>query len=238
MATTEIAKQTNTLDNSFMAVIERAASNPDVDIAKMQQLLDMQERILTKQGEISFNQAMARLQPQMPVIKRGKKADKSYYARYEDIDPVIRPLYTAEGFSLSFTSKREGDVVTYYGTLHHVDGHKVTAEIDLPADKSGSKNDIQAKASTMTYAKRYLLTMLLNVVTADEDDDGHKGGTKTIETAKAAELDNRIRKLKDAKEYLPKFLSYMKVGAILEIPQRDLQKAETALKAKEAEASK
>jgi len=235
--TKELATQTK-VDNGFMAVIERAASNPGVDINKMQQLLDMQERILTKNAEMAFNQAMARLQPLMPVIKRTKKADKSHYARYEDIDPIIRPLYTNEGFSLSFTSKRNGDIVTYYGTLHHVEGHKVTAEIDLPADKSGSKNDIQAKASTMTYAKRYLLTMLLNVVTADEDDDGKRGGTQTITTEQAADLDNRIRKLKDGALYLPKFLSYMKVEAILDIPQRDYMKAQTALKAKEQEAKK
>jgi hypothetical protein len=41
----------------------------------------------------------------------------------------------------------------------------------LPADTSGSKNSIQAIGSTISYAKRYTVTMLLNIVTVGQDDN-------------------------------------------------------------------
>ena len=91
---------------NFLAVIEKAAMNPDIDVDKMSKLLDMQERIMNKNAEIAFNQAMTRLQPKMPYIpKKAKIMNKtggvqSFYAKYEEIDRLVRPLYTGEGFSV------------------------------------------------------------------------------------------------------------------------------------------
>lgn len=192
MANTEIAKATNTVNGqneaSFLAVIERVSSDPNVDVSKFETLMNMQERIMAKNAEIAFNQAMARLQPKLPVIEKTAKTNNSFYAKYEDIDSKVRPLYTEEGFSVSFTSKRDGETITYFGTLKHSEGHSITAEIDLPADTSGSKNAVQAKASTLTYAKRYLLTMLLNIVTKDEDTDGAHFFEEPVDEAQLGQI--------------------------------------------------
>jgi len=216
-------------DNAMLSVIERVACDPNSDVEKLEKMLDMQERILAKNAEIAFNQAMARLQPKLPVIKKSSKAHNSTYAKYEDIDPKIRPLYTSEGFSISFNSKREGDLTYYYGTLKHSEGHSVTAEIDLPNDTSGSKNPIQAKASTITYAKRYLLTMLLNIVTTDEDDDGATGGAKLITEQEEKVLLDLIKRSGADKK---KFLAHMKVDELNSLPSSQFKKAENALMAK------
>jgi len=231
MATEKMPVTTNAVIDGagFLAVIERAAINPDVDVEKMQRLLDMQERILNKNAEIAFNQAMARLQPVLPVIEKKTKGHNSKYAKYEDIEQKVRPLYTEEGFSLSFDSKRIDDTITYYGTLSHVEGFSKTAQIDLPGDKTGNKNDIQAKASTLTYAKRYLISMLLNIVTVDEDDDGHKGGTKTISPTEIKVLEDMIKRSGADRE---KFLGHLGVRNLEDLPDREFKKAETALQAK------
>jgi len=231
MATEKMPVTTNAVIDGagFLAVIERAAINPDVDVEKMQRLLDMQERILNKNAEIGFNQAMARLQPVLPVIEKKTKGHNSKYAKYEDIEQKVRPLYTEEGFSLSFDSKRIDDTITYYGTLSHVEGFSKTAQIDLPGDKTGNKNDIQAKASTLTYAKRYLISMLLNIVTVDEDDDGHKGGTKTISPTEIKVLEDMIKRSGADRE---KFLGHLGVRNLEDLPDREFKKAETALQAK------
>lgn len=166
----ELVETPQAEQSNMLAIIERAATDVAVDVVKMQALLDVQERIMVKQAEIEFNEAMARLE--LPEIKKLGKTHNSKYAKYEHIDREIRPLYTAEGFSMSFNSKLNDNVETYYGTLSHVGGHSRTAEMALPPDTSGSKNAIQAKGSTISYAKRYLLCMLLNIITVDEDDDG------------------------------------------------------------------
>jgi len=229
MAAEKITDETNAV-NGFLAVIERAAFNPDVDVDKMQRLLDMQERILNKNAEIAFNQAMARLQPNLPTIHKATKGHNTKYAKYEDIDKQLRPYYTSEGFSISFTSKKnESGTETYYGTLSHQEGHSRTAEIDLPADNSGGKNAIQAKGSTISYAKRYLLTMLLNVITTDEDDDGYKGGTTFITEGEVKVLDDMIKKSGANKE---KFLEHIGIKSLEELPENKFKEAETALNAK------
>jgi hypothetical protein len=178
------SNSSSTAITNVLSAIERAATNPDVDIAKMQQLLDIQERVMAKQAEMSFNAAMGRLQQHLPTIKHdaklvhrnkatGKDEVISTYARYETIDRQIRKLYTKEGFSLSFSSRRNQDgSTTYLAKLSHADGHSQMAEMVLPADAGGAKNAIQAIASTVSYAKRYLVAMHFNLVTEGEDDDG------------------------------------------------------------------
>lgn len=214
-------------ENTFLAVVERAASDPNVDIEKMQQMLDMQERIMNKNAEIAFNQAMARLQPQLPVIEKTSKAHNSKYAKYEHIDAKVRPLYSKEGFSVSFDSKREGDLVTYYGYLNHVDGYSRTAEMVLPADNSGSKNTIQAIGSTMSYAKRYLLCMLLNIVTVDEDDDGLSASSEPIDEEQLKFLQDMLA---ETETDVRKFCSdFAKVDALANIKKKDYPRLKNAL---------
>ena len=160
---------------TVMSTIASIAANPTVDVDKMLRLLEMQERMMAKQAEIAFNEAMTRLQPKLPVItKRGKiefkGAIQSKFARYEDIDELIRPLLSAEGFSVSFDQLKGGE---YSCKLSHGGGHSETKTLTLPADTSGSKNSIQAIGSTVSYAKRYLVGMHLNIITKGEDNDGH-----------------------------------------------------------------
>jgi len=215
-------------ENTMLAVIERVASLPDVDVLKLQAMLDMQERVMQKNAEIAFNQAMARLQPALPVIRKTSKAHNSKYAKFEKIESLVRPLYTAEGFSMSYDVERNADgTETYVGTVSHVDGHKKQARLTLPPDTSGSKNNIQAKGSTVSYARRYLLCMLLNIVTSD-DDDGDSRTTK-INQKQANEINAKIAEVGANKAG---FLKYMRVESVDAIPEADFQKAMTALNEK------
>lgn len=219
----------NNNDNSFMDIIERVISNPDADVEKLEKLFELQERQMQKQAVIDFNQAMARLQPKLPVVLKKSKAHNSKYAKYEDLDAQIRQLYTGEGFSVAYTTKRDDQGnTTYYGTLSHVCGHSITSEITLPDDTSGSKNAIQAKGSTTTYAKRYLLIMLFNVVTCGEDDDGNMMRTKI--DASQVEVINGL--LSSTKTDLDKFLSYMGVEKVEDISGPSYSKAASLLKKK------
>jgi hypothetical protein len=222
----------------MLAVIERAAINPQVDVTKLEKLLEIQEKVMAKNAEMAFNQAMTRLQPVLPTIKHTaqiKHGDKiiSTYSRYEDIDRIIKPLYSAEGFSITFNSKEgENGTITYYGILAHRDGHSRTAELRLPADSSGAKNAIQALGSTISYAKRYLVGMLLNLTTTGEDDDAQSVDTVTVE--QAAEIDIKLRETGSDKAA---FLKYIGAPDVLHIRAKDYKKALTALQKKAKAAS-
>jgi len=171
----------------MLQVIEKAAANPRMNVDKMRELLTMQKELMAIQAEAEFNQAMARLQPALPFItKKGKIAftdsknneRNTPYARFEDIEFAIRPLYTGEGFSTSYDTENtpDGRIIVVL-TIAHVAGHKRTFRTPaMGHDSSGKKNAIQAIGSTMSYGKRYALTNGFGIVVAGEDDDGKKGG--------------------------------------------------------------
>lgn len=220
---------------SMLTVIERIASDPNSDVAKLEKMLDMQERIIAKQAEMDFNAAMTRLQQKLPVIHQSSEirhGDKmiAKYAKYEDIDRKIRPFYSAEGFSLSFNSKRQPDgAVIYYGTVAHESGHSRTAEIILPADKGPGRNEVQAQGSTLSYAKRYLVMMLLNLVTTGEDDDGNGAGAKAVTDEMVKELEDMIVKYGADRQ---RFLEHFKATVITDLSAKDYKAAVALLKAK------
>ena len=57
-----IPANTQEQSNALISMIERVVSNPDMDVQKLEKLLDMQERILAKSAEMAFNNAMNQAQ--------------------------------------------------------------------------------------------------------------------------------------------------------------------------------
>jgi hypothetical protein len=175
--------------------ILQATKDPNIDVAKLERLLAIQQTMLVDQRRTAFMDALARLQAVMPQIaKSGKITDRdgvvrNKYAKIEDVDVAVRPLLAAEGFSFSFDSKQTGNMIEFTGTLSHRDGHSETRTISLPIDTGAGRNAVQSVGSTTSYARRYLLMMHLNLVTRDEDDDGMGGASKgPITEAQTAEL--------------------------------------------------
>jgi hypothetical protein len=154
-------------------VIERLAANPSVDVAKLEKIIELQERILKHQAEEAFNVAFAEMQAVLPTIAERGKTDKGTYARLEDIIEQVRPVLSQHGFSLSHrTEWPDKQTVKVVGILTHRAGHSRQSEFMASADQSGSKNAIQALGSSVAYGRRYTTKDLLNIATRDEDDDG------------------------------------------------------------------
>lgn len=163
--------------NNVLAVIERAAGNPEVDVSKMERLLDMQMKVMAKDAEVQFYDAMSVLQDQMPTIKKEGEIKvngtlRSKYARFEDILSATKPLLKEHGFSVAFKSNFVEGELEITGTLSHRAGHHESTTMRLPFDDSGAKNKVQQIGSSVSYGKRYVYCMLLNINVSDEDDDG------------------------------------------------------------------
>jgi hypothetical protein len=161
---------------AVLQVIERAATNPDVDIDKMERLLQMHERMSAQNASMQFNAAMSLMQTELPeveekgVIKHGEKVI-STYAKWEDINAAIKPVLQSHGFALSFRVNTD-DKVKVEGVLSHKGGHSERTSITLPIDAGGAKNAVQAVASSVSYGKRYVAGALLNLTSSERDDDG------------------------------------------------------------------
>lgn len=222
--------------SAIFQVIERAAMNPQVDIDKMERLIQMQERIMERNARAAYAAALADMQPNLPVIaerggiKNGQGKVQSTYALWEDINDAIKPVLAKHGFALSFRTGQEDGKIIVTGILSHRDGHSEETTMHLPIDTSGSKNAVQAVGSSTSYGKRYTAQALLNLTSRGEDDDGHTGGDESkITLDQVGDLQAMIE---DVKADRAKFLAYMKVESLAAIPVSKYKAAVDALNAK------
>lgn len=168
---------------SMISVIERAAMNPDVDIDKMERLLEMQERILAREAEREFHAAMAACQAEIePVVKnRVNDQTRSRYADLEQIDKVIKPILTKHGFSVTYGQDDcpHENHIRIVAVVSHRGGHSIRRHADIPIDNVGMKGTqnktlTHATGSTFSYGRRYLKCLIFDVPLAD--DDGNAAG--------------------------------------------------------------
>jgi hypothetical protein len=169
-------------EQSLLQAIVRAAADPATDLSKIERLYALHERMVKNDAETAFNAALARAQALMPTVARkaSNTQTDSKYAKLEAIVEAISPIYTAEGFALSFDTAdapKAGDI-RIVSILSHAAGHSRQYHIDMPPDEAGIKGNVNktrlhATGSTNSYARRYLICMIFNVATMD-DNDGNR----------------------------------------------------------------
>ena len=122
----------------FIEMVERLAANENVDPDKLQKIVDVQMQVFDRNAETEFNVAMSRVQSKLPTVyeKSFNPQTQSRYAKIEHIAKVIKPIYTAEGFSTTFS---QGKPITegymgIDGELRHSGGYKRSYWLELPPD--------------------------------------------------------------------------------------------------------
>lgn len=172
----ELSTQTPNAMQLLQAAISQGAS-----IDTIERLAKLQREMVEYQAQVEFNDAMQRAQASMRRIGTDavNPQTKSSYATYAKLDGALRPIYSREGFSLSFNSG-EGPSTDMVRVLCYVSrgGHTRTYQIDMPADGKGAKGgDVMTKThatgAAASYGMRYLLKMIFNVATGESDDDGN-----------------------------------------------------------------
>lgn len=158
---------------AMMQIISRAAADPACDLDKMERLLIMKERIDKEENSRQFNSDMASMQIEMPSVAERGTGHNIKYATFEDINDVAKPIMSRYGFAVSFKVVETDRGVRVTGLLLHRSGHREETEMTFPSDTSGSKNAVQALGSSISYAKRYIMSAMLNITTRGEDDNGY-----------------------------------------------------------------
>ncbi len=191
--------------DAFLAMIERAARDPSIDIDKMERMMQMRERELARRAREEFSIALAELIPELPSIDRNgavtvySKSDRDYaaknngeyppnarpiqqtpYATLDDILIAINPVLSAHGFSVRFEHETipTGDSfrIKTKAILTHKAGHSESAETPpLQQDSSGSKNNVQGVGSSMKYGRRYALMAVLPIASHAPQDRDDDG---------------------------------------------------------------
>jgi len=202
---------------SLLEAITQAASNPAMDIDKMERLWAMHEKMVEGEKLAAFNDAMARAQLKIQPIVTNAENDhtNSKYATLAAINKAIVPIYSAEGLSVTFDTETVNAAdpippgfLRTVAYLSHRNGYVKRYHIDLPPDSVGAKGNtnktgVQAAGSTNEYARRYLMRMMFNISTYDDTDgsgevgqSGNKGPVPDPDGKAALELCGSIDALK------------------------------------------
>lgn len=198
-------------EDSFMAMMERLATAENVDVIKIEKMMDLHERMLNRNAKQAYMAAFARMQPEIPTIIRTGKTNNATYAKYEDIVASIQEVLGKHGFGFSHRVNQLDGKIEVVCVLSHNDGHSEETQFIAPADTSGSKNTVQAIGSTVSYGKRYTLSALLGLAT--KDDNNAEG--EVVDTEKAAEIDILIREVNANREQFNKRFGIENVQQLL-----------------------
>ena len=164
------------------SLLEKAiASGAGVDV--IERLMDMQERWEDNQARKAFNAAIAAFKKAPPAILKnvevgyaGNRGRTSY--KHEDLSELLAavdPALAEHGLWVRFRIDSADNKVTVTCVVGHCDGYSESnSTLTAAPDTSGSKNQVQAIGSTVSYLQRYTLKAALGLAAA-RDDDGRGG---------------------------------------------------------------
>jgi hypothetical protein len=202
-------KPEQALQNTTPMQLLQMALQKDAAIDVIERLTALQERAMDRNAQAEYTQAMIEVQQILHPIYKNKSAPNGKFADYEQIDRSIRPVYTAHGFALCFSSPAtdKPDWVECCCTVSHSAGYSKDYSYGLPTSTKGPKgNDVMtttnAYKSALTSAKRYLVGMIFNLSYTDKgDDDGYGGnGTNLMGSERVEALSKRIRESNNWKD--------------------------------------
>lgn len=159
--------QTITPSSMLQMAVEKGAS-----LEQMQQLMDLQERWEANEARKAYVSAMSQFRADCPSITKTKKAHNSMYAGLAETIDEIKDLLSLCGLSHAWKTEQHESLTTVTCCVTHVLGHQECTSLFAAPDTSGSKNNIQAVGSTISYLQRYTLFSILGLASKEMDNDG------------------------------------------------------------------
>lgn len=219
------------------SMIERMASDPSIDLARLEKIIELRKSMERDAERRAFNVALAACKAELPqVVKNAENTDNhSKYATLDRIGDAVDAVIAKHGFSLSFNPGK-CEIAGYLRiecTVAHSGGHERHEHADLPADGVGlkgtaNKTAIHAWGSTMTYGRRYLTMMIFDVKSkiATPDDDGRSASRgEAISQEQLGDLiaiaDSVGANAADEK----RLLTYFKIERLADLPAKRFDEA-------------
>lgn len=144
-----------------------------------------------------------------PIVKDANNPFfKSKYATLDAIQEHIRKPLAEAGLVVTQPTRWVDGQAIVVSTVYHVEtGECLYSEFPVVV----GKHTAQDYGSAVTYAKRYSLTGLLNLIVCDEDDDGNKASANVTQTKNVSE-GNELPWLNESSPEWPKVVASLKSG--------------------------
>jgi len=158
------------------------------DLEKLQQLMNLKHEWERNEARKSYHLAVANFKKEsIEIIKNKKvsfktsKGPTNYsHATLDHILDMAVPELAKHGLSHNWTpTQGDGGRITIKCTLTHAHGHAEHVELSGSPDDTGTKNNIQRMASTITYLERYTFLAITGLAARDHDDDGIGSGKQS-----------------------------------------------------------
>lgn len=215
-----------------------AAVGSGADLEKMKDLLALQKDWEANEARKAYHQAMADFKANPPQIYKdshvkfqtSKGTTEYKHASLANVCDKIGKAMSPHGLSASWVTKQDGSRVSVTCRLAHALGHYEETTLSANPDDSGSKNQIQAIGSTVTYLQRYTLLALTGLATEEQDNDAQSAPAELITEAQAATIkDYIVSTASDEKG----FLEYMGIESVEKMPKTKYLQATALFKEKE-----
>jgi hypothetical protein len=188
----------------LLAMIERLASNPQLNVDVFERLLAARRQEEDRVAERAFNAALSQAKGELqPVLKTravdftGKTGTRTKY-KYEafaDVARVVDPVFQKHGLSYRFSVEQTLDQVRVTCIVSHADGYSERTSLEGKIDAgSTGMSLVQALGSVLTYLQRYSLRAAIGLAAAIDDDGKAAGGASPRISAEEAQA---LRKLID-----------------------------------------
>lgn len=232
-----VAPAAPSVGQMMQTFIERGITEQNV--AAFDKLMELHERLQARDAEKQFAVAFAALQAEMPpVIKRKGVPDKYgvikyYFAPFEDVMGIVRPILIKHGFSVTFSLTFADNRMIQRCILQHIGGHSRENQfmVRVGSGPPGS-SEAQGDGAAATFAKRYALCSALNIVCEDDNDaslDARQVGAP-ISKDKVVYVRELV---KETKSDEAAFLKYAQVTRYEDIGELDYDRLVAALHKKQ-----
>lgn len=132
-----------------------------------------------------------------PITKEAKNPFfKSNYASLENIQQHIKPFLLDSGLVIIQRNIFDNQLFVETKVIHVESGESEVSLFPVIVNK----NDAQSYGSAVSYAKRYSLSGLLNLIIQDSDDDGNNASKTPVLTDKISTAPERIERAKTTDE--------------------------------------
>lgn len=218
----------------MQAVIDKGVTGENV--AALEKLVDLYERMDNKDAERAFARAFNELQQEMPKIKATQPVPNNdgtvryKFAPFESIMEQVQPMLQKHGFTVSFSTRYDQNRLVKICTLTHIRGHSRTNEFAVRIGSGPPKaSESQADGAAGTYAKRFALCDMLNIVVEKDSDAAAEGGP--ISRSQAQELRERVLATGSDEK---RFLAFAGAKTYEEIPSGKLAVLDDMLRKRES----
>ena len=174
----------------LLAVIERLATNPQLNIEVFDRLIaarrQEEDRAAMRAFHVAMSQAKGEIGPVLktrdvdyPSKRDGGARTKYKYEAFADVARVVDPVFSTHGLSYRFRISQKGDQVTVTCIVSHADGYsEETSPLESKVDPgSTGMSMVQALGSALTYLQRYSLRAAIGLAAGVDDDGKGAGGT-------------------------------------------------------------